>query len=394
MDQFGRNYLQLTLEIDKHIAGYVDAYVGPPDLKEAVAATPPQAISTLQAKLAWLQANLPTGDEGRQQALSAKLRAIDCTLRMLAGEAFDYLDEVYRIYDIRPQPVPEAIFTEAHNQLDTLFEGQGSLSERMKHWFKQYELPSDQIVPLLATVRAECRRRTEPLVSLIDGENIEVTLTKDQPWGAYNWYLGNAQSHIEFNIDNPLSALRVTSTMAHEAYPGHHTECQLKDVHLYQGQGYVEYATLLLHSPAAVIAEGLATLAAEMIFPDGELAEWNASVVLPQLEMPPVTATWLRDYGKAANALRYVSGNAAYLYHTGELDEASTIDYLQTYGLRGRTRSEKSFQFISHPLFRSYVYTYTEGYDLFTQAAEGKARHDLFVHALSNPILPSALGHC
>jgi hypothetical protein len=36
LDDFGRSYLELSLEIEKHIEGYVDAYIGPEDLKSAV----------------------------------------------------------------------------------------------------------------------------------------------------------------------------------------------------------------------------------------------------------------------------------------------------------------------------------------------------------------------
>ena len=49
-----------------------------------------------------------------------------------------------------------------------------------------------------------------------------------QPWSAYNWYRGKAQSLVEFNTDVPISMLNILGTMAHEGYPGHHTEGQLK----------------------------------------------------------------------------------------------------------------------------------------------------------------------
>jgi hypothetical protein len=36
LDAFGKAYLQMTLEINKHQEGYVDAYFGPPEIKTEV----------------------------------------------------------------------------------------------------------------------------------------------------------------------------------------------------------------------------------------------------------------------------------------------------------------------------------------------------------------------
>ncbi|MCA9977473.1 MAG: hypothetical protein KC413_17060, partial [Anaerolineales bacterium] len=71
LDTFGRAYLTLTLEIEKHIEGYIDAYTGPDDLKAAVAATPKREPAALLDDLAWLQAHIPDGDAARATYLTA-----------------------------------------------------------------------------------------------------------------------------------------------------------------------------------------------------------------------------------------------------------------------------------------------------------------------------------
>ena len=38
--EFDTQFFRLTLELDKHIDGYIDAYGGPADLKTAVSAAP------------------------------------------------------------------------------------------------------------------------------------------------------------------------------------------------------------------------------------------------------------------------------------------------------------------------------------------------------------------
>jgi len=311
---------------------------------------------------------------------------------MINGETFDYLDEVHRIYDIRPELIDETRFAAAHRELDLVLphEDGNNLAGRLQAWRKRFEINAEAALPLLELARAETRRRTTAIVDLPDDESVELALVKGQPWGAYNWYLGNGRSLIEFNTDIPLQATGLLGTFAHEGYPGHHTEHLLKERRLYRERGYAEQAAMLLHSPSAVIAEGLATTALEMIFPDGEHHEWNAMVLLPAAGIPTDgdTAESLRRVADAAEALRYVSGNAAILYHTGRMNREQTLDYIQTHGLVSAERAAKSFSFLSHPLFRSYVFTYSAGYDLIAATDDPAGT---FRRLLTEQILPSAI---
>lgn len=392
IDDFGREYLRLALEIDKHVAGYVDAYSGPAEIKAEVETGGKKSPAALLGDLARLRESIPTADPARHAYLSAVFRAMECTLRMQNGEEFDYLDEVNRLYDISPRKIDESVFTDAHQELDSLLPGQGNIADRMEARRKRYELPADRVLPVLHLIRDETRRRTEGLIDLVDGEVIDIKLVDDQPWSAYNWYLGNGRSLIEFNTDIPISALGLVSTFAHEAYPGHHTEAQLKEKLLYQEKGYAEYAAALLHSPSAVIAEGIAGVAVEMIFPDGGHHEWTVEVLLPTAGLPAdESPERLQRIAEVSERLRYVSGNAAILFHTGQLDEERTIEYIRTYALSNEDRARKSFSFISHPLFRSYIFTYTQGRDLFKQATQGQDQIALFRRLLTEPFLPSQL---
>jgi hypothetical protein len=391
IDTFGRHYLHLTLEINKHIDGYVDAYLGPPELKAAVEAAPKKTPALLLDDLEQLRQELPDCDEERRRYLLATFRAIDCTLRLLNGERFDYLDEVHRLYDIRPPQVDETVFTAAHEELDTLLAGEGSVAERFEARRQRYELAAEQVLPLLELARAETRRRTLERVALVEGEEVEIRLTGNQPWSAYNWYLGNGRSLIEFNTDIPVSALGLLATFAHEAYPGHHTEHQLKERHLYQEKGYAEQASFLLHSPAAVIAEGIATTAGEIIFPDGGEHEWNETILLPAAGLPAEPADQMRRIARAGRLFRHVSGNAAILYHSGQISETQAVEYIQTYALSNERRARQSFRFLSNPLFRSYIFTYTQGYDLIRQASDNGDKTAVFMRLLTGQILPSSM---
>ena len=387
---FDQAYLTLTLEIEKHFPGYIDAYLGPPTLKAQVNAAPKRPPAALLDDCAALQVDMPTADATRHAYLTAMLRAVETTLRLLNGESFGYLEEVARLYDIQPALTDEALFTAAHGELDALLPGGGSLAERMEARRKRYELQSAQVLPLLERAREACRHRTRRIVDLPADEDIEIRLVSQQPWSAYNWFLGHGRSLIEFNTDVPISALGLLGTFAHEGYPGHHTEGTLKEMALWRARGYGEQASFLLHSPAAVIAEGIATTALEIIFPDETDLAWTVENLLRPAGISPEPITQMQRIAHAGRALRGVSANAAILYHTDQINRDQALDYLITYGLSSPERAAKRFEFFTNPLFRSYIFTYTHGYDLIAAAADGD-KAPLFRRLLTEQILPSQL---
>jgi hypothetical protein len=394
LDAFGRDLLRLTLSIDRHIDGYIDAYYGPPGLRAESLAGPPRTPEALLAEVRALQDRIPTGDADREAYLEGHLRAIEGTCRMLAGESIPFLEEIAILYDLEPKPVDESTFAEAHRTLDTLLPpaSGASLNDRLQAFRRLYEISPLDAMPLLERVRKETRRRTAVMIDLPLDESVQLELVSDKPWGAYNWYMGDGHSLIEFNTDIPLNTLNLLGTFAHEGYPGHHTEAILKERGLYEAQGFAEQAAALLHSPAAVISEGIATIALDMIFPDHSHFEWNLREIIAHapltLEAKQVRADTLRAISDASGSLRYVNNNASIRYHTGELDRERTIDYLITYGLLNRERAEKSFSFMTHPLYRSYGFTYTHGHDLITTAANPRAT---FLRCLTQEVRPSEL---
>ena len=286
LNDFGQAYLRLALEINKHIDGYIETFLGPTDFRARIEAEDKKSPQALLDDLARLREMIPVGDPIRYRYIEAILCAMDCSLRILNREEFEYFDEVHRLFDIRPRLVNEALFTKAHRELDSLLPGSGSVSNRLDAWRKLYEIPKDKLLDLVELAHRETRERTRAFVNLIEGEAVEMSLTSGQPWLAYSKYIGNAQSRIEFNIDVPFSALDLAELIAHEAYPGHHTEGQLKEKALFYGKGFAEHGILIMHSPAAVIAEGIAMTAAEIIFPGDTRYDWTAEVLLPAASLP------------------------------------------------------------------------------------------------------------
>src|SRR5258705_10074035 len=87
-------YLMLGLRLGRHVEGLVDAYYGPPELKEEVDAEELVPPSQLAADGAALRDELPDGWLRDQVA--------GCTVyaRVLAGEQISYSDEVEGCYGV------------------------------------------------------------------------------------------------------------------------------------------------------------------------------------------------------------------------------------------------------------------------------------------------------
>ena len=108
----------------------------------------------------------------------------------------------------------------------------------------------------------------------------------------------------------------------------------------------------------------------------------------PLCGIDPHPAEQRKAISDAATQLKYLSGNVAYLYHTGQLNEAQAIEYYQTVGNTDEKRARQSFRFITHPLSRAYIYTYTVGYDLI-EAATPDDKRPILKRLLMENLLPS-----
>ncbi len=365
LDPLSRAYVLLAFGIERHVPGYVDAYVGPDTLRdEALTGEPPEPARLLDAARALAVGVAETaGSETRVGYLTAQVAAMIVTCRRLAGERLAYRDEVRSCFDVEPERTPDETFQEAIAELDALLPGEGPVAERMIAWRRRFEVTPEAAQRLIDVIVPEIRRRTAAIVELPAGEAVEFRFVTDQPWSGYNWYLGDAHSRVELNTDLPIHAHRLTDLLCHEAYPGHHTEHAVKERRLYRELGYGEHAIQLINTPECVIAEGIATLAEGVAFPGDERFLFQAERVYPLVGLdgdPEREAAIAR----AQRALRAVPGNAALLLHDDGRDETEVVTYLQRFGLLSAAEARQRLRFIADPLWRAYIFTYHAGYDV------------------------------
>jgi hypothetical protein len=193
---------------------------------------------------------------------------------------------------------------------------------------------------------------------------------------------------IELNTDRPFNALDLVDTLSHECYPGHHTECILKDQHLYRDRGYIEQSVPIVLSPPCFISEGIAMLALEVLFPPGELEEWMREHLYSILGLMPAKADVTR-LRAAGDILSGAQCNAMFMVREGRPDEEIReylMRYLQPAGLLEHSRSI--------PFFESYVCSYYYGKHLLLSHLQNQGANQQaeYRRCLMEPIFASDLG--
>jgi hypothetical protein len=374
--------------------GYVDAYFGPEEWKAQAQQDGKVPLSALTDRTQQLAADISQVHDlspQRRDYLVRHITAMQMSLRLLGGEKVSLADEVEALYDVRPDWKDEANFEEAHRLLDEVLPAGGSLKERTLDWERSLEISIEKVKELLPAIVQKLRALTGQQFNLPEGENFTVEFVSNQPWSAYNWYLGNFQSRIDFNTDLPTRIGSLPALMAHEGYPGHHTDLSIKENFLVRKLKYHEFTLNLLNAPSAVMAEGIATTARKTILTDDELAEWLREELLPGAGLSPIDPNRILAISKAGDKLRGIAGNAAFMLHDQQKSEQEISQYLQEYNLSTEKEASHLISFISNPLYRSYIFTYHVGYDLLEELFQHGDRHIYCRRIMEEPVTPGLM---
>ena len=392
--QFSEEFVRLALAINEHSPGYVDAYFGPEEWAKAAEQGGKLPLPELEERAEQLALHVSQAsdlDEQRKDFLVHQLCAMQMSLRLLMGEEVSLAEEVQALYDVVPAWKDESIFMDIQKELDQMLPGAGPVKERLERWNKSLELSMESIRELLPVVTDRLRELTNEMFPLPAGEAFRVEFVSDQPWMAYNLYQGEYQSIIEVNTDLPIRVNGLVELLAHEGYPGHHTELCLKELNLIRQKNDQEHVLTLINSPAAVIAEGIATTALETILAEAELEDWYRKEILPRAGMPHIDAARMIAIHRAERTLETLSGNAAFMMYDQKKSPQEVKSYAQTYGLNTEQEADHLIRFISNPLDRSYIFTYFEGRELLEELFSRGDRKQAFARLLTEPVTPSQI---
>jgi hypothetical protein len=348
-------YLRLGLQLGRHVEGIVDAYYGPPELAAAVAAEPPAEPRTLVAEAETLLDEL---DDGwlRDQVVGVRTYA-----GVLAGESDSYADEVEGCYGVRPTHTDEAVLSAAHERLEELLPGDGTLAERHERWEDSIRVPAELVERLIAAVIEEARAWTGRLVELPPGEGVTLEIVRDKSWWAFCEYLGALRSRVAVNVDLPLPAIDLLTLAIHETYPGHHAERVSKEHVLVGGRGLLEETLVLVPTPQSLVSEGIAVLAPELLLESEGGSALVAVMHDAGIELDLAHAVAVR---RTLLPCRWAEVNAALMLHEEGRSEAETQTYLERWGLMSPKLAAHLIRFLTATTSRSYILTYPAGREL------------------------------
>jgi hypothetical protein len=395
-------YIDLGLALGRHIDGFVDAYYGPPEPAHRAAAgaplPPDQLVSEARSLLASLDSGAPlagphTPAAGGDIAVAARRRWVRAqvvglltTARRLAGEPVGYVEEVESCYGVRPTPVPDDEIAAAHRRLAEALPGTGPLAERLIAWREGHVVAPERLPGAVASLADQMREQTDRLFGLPDGERVDFELVTDKPWSGFNTYLGNLHSRVAVNTDLPVLSISLAHLVAHEAYPGHHTEHCRKEVGLVRRRRWWEESIFLVGTPQCLIAEGLADLGLETIL--GRRPEAAVAAHLHPLGIR-YDAEVIAAVAQAGEALGAVRGNAAWRLYVDGADPDIVVDEVARWSLLPRARAAKAVEFLLHPTWRAYISCYVEGLPLCRRFVAGDPTR--FVRLLTEQLVPEDL---
>jgi hypothetical protein len=398
LDDVARDYVRLALEIDAHEPGYVDAYYGPSEWREA-ARKNPRGQAELKREADRLTAALAAAGAGegleaqRAKVLAANIASARFRLDMIGGTRVNFADEAERLFALRPVLKPLKDYDAALARVEALVPGDAPLASRVGEFRARYAVPDDKLPAVMNAAIGECRTRTAQHIALPEGESFQMEIVKGKSWGAYNYYKGNNQSLIQVNTDLPVLVGNVLILGCHEGYPGHHVQGIFME-RAYRERGWAEFSVLPLYIPAAPLNEGGGDFGLELAFPGDERLKFEMEVLYPLAGLDPATAPAYDALRKAMAELDGASLTISQMYLDGVVDKATTIGLLQRYELVARDVAEHSLTFDDE--YRSYVINYSSGEDVVRAyvdraGADPAARWKAYEYILSTPVLPSDL---
>jgi hypothetical protein len=385
-----REYLLLGLRFDRLVDGFVDAYTGDPALRAQVQNEPVPAAATLAQRARDLRADLPSAglEPERETFLDGQLAALAVSGRKLAGENVGFVDEVEAYFQVRIEPGDEDAYAGAHDALDALLPGTGPLLDRYVAWRESQIVPPDRLGVAVDAFSSDLRDRVRATYPLDERETVEYQVVTDKPWSGFNYYLGDYRSRVAINADLPMRMSDLPKLVAHESYPGHHTEHCRKERLLVNGGGHAEHTVFLVNTPECLMAEGLADLGVRIAV--GRAWGTWASEIYADLGIA-FDGPLAEAVGRAAAPLNNVRQDAAILLHDRGATEDEAVAHLVRWGLVAEERARKSLAFFTDPLWRAYTSTYVEGYRLLGRWLDLGDEGDRFRRLLDEPLTPAAI---
>ena len=387
-------YVALCLRLRRLVPALVDTAAVDLAWRRAVAAEPLPTAAALVREAGRLASVLPDSglDPRREQFLAGQLRAVEWRARRLAGQHVTFGREVRACLDVAMAPGEPDAYRAAHRELAALLPGSGPLAARLVAHRRHDAVVPGRLDGAVRALSGALRERVTWRYGLPAAEEIEHGVVADAPWRALHTYRGGYRSVVRVNAGARPTAGRLPRLVAHETYPGHHTECCRAD--LAAARGRVELAATVPASPQTVISEGLAECGLDVAVGSG-WGPWSAAVLAPVgVRTDDALAERLDP---ALAVLRRARLDAALLLHGDGRPGVDAVEraeaHLRRWLLLDATRAPRMAAALSRPLWRTQVVATVEGVALVNQELRRSGVDPVAAHVrlLDEPLVPSAL---
>jgi len=395
MDDVALRYLLLGLRLGRHVPGFVASYAGPYELSEAVDGeplTPAAELHDEAMQLAGLAADLPreTGAQRRRSSwLGAQVGAMGALARRVGGEEIGYVDLVEELYDVELQLEPDATFEAARRMLDSALPVSGEpLRQRLATHEATMLLPPERVLAMAAELSARLRMRTRAQLWLPERESLRFEAARQVPWTLDARYLGGGSSVIRINLDRAVSLAALVEIAAHEGYPGHHAEASVRD-EVMVSAGHAELALTATLSPQALVSDGMAGIAREVVMSDEELALELRQITRSLDQRLDVEAELMVQ--RARRLLSPALGNAAVALQRDGVPLHQVRSYLAEVPLVGDDRLDETISRLADPILGTEPFTHIEGRRLVSEWLEVHGQTHGFARLMTEQQTPGTL---
>jgi hypothetical protein len=369
LDQDARAYLKLAVALGQRDADSQDYYYGPAPLVADTLAHPPSLQEIDRSAVALMERvkkERPADEEqqARRSFLAGQLQALASRAQLLGGAVESFDAETQGAFGVTvPASYNQAKIDATQSELEKLLPGKGPLAERYQSFEGRFLVPPADVKMVLTAAIEGCRKETAAHLALPAGEKIRVEYVSNRPWSGYSWYKGNYQSVVQINRDFAMTVDGALQLACHETYPGHHTYNMLREAEMVRGKGRIEYTVQPTYSPQSLISESMATIAAEVAFPEEKRLRFEREVLFPLAGLDGKTAQLYLHIEGLVDALHPTEPVIARHYLDGTLEFERAGEQLTSAALM--THPEPALKYMNE--YRSYVATYTYGRDLATE---------------------------
>lgn len=374
-------YLDVAADLDRLLPGLLDVHGARPAGQGASASDLVRSAGRLARAVPDLM------EPARGDFLRGQLVACEWTARRLVGQAVPYRLEVQAAFGVRIVPGSPDVYRAAHRELDELLPGPGVLADRIAAHRVREEIPRARLDDAVHALSGALRGRMAAWAPLPAGERVDRRIVEDAPWTALHHYRGGYASTVTINAGARLRCSQLAQLLAHEVYPGHHTERCRKEAGLVAA-GWDEHRVVVANTPQSLVAEGAADMGLDVVVGPG----WGPWVAEVLAEVGLVFDGELAERVDAVTSvLARARQDAALLLHGDRASDDEVLAYLRRWLLVGEARAAAVLRFLRHRIWRTYTTTYVEGPALVRSWLGSGAPADRLLRILDEPLTPWAL---